>query len=184
MKPVAAAVVFAYLAVALAVGVLAGRKGDGGTNDFVAGERAFGPVVMYFVIGATIFFLMTMESRVKRGRALKAIHELRSIAHIIDMHQLTKDPVVFNPEVKPTASSPKRVLSKGDLSRYLDYCSEMLAVTGKLAALYAQAVPDTEVAEAVNDVEMLGSNLSRKIWQKIMLIGPSMATKPARRPRK
>ena len=55
MKPVAAAVVFAYLAVALAVGVLAGRKGDGGTNDFVAGERAFGPVVMYFVIGATIF---------------------------------------------------------------------------------------------------------------------------------
>ena len=26
------------------------------------------------------------------GRALKAIHELRSIAHIIDMHQLTKDP--------------------------------------------------------------------------------------------
>ena len=55
MKPVAAGVVFAYLAVALAVGVLAGRKGDGGTNDFVAGERAFGPVVMYFVIGATIF---------------------------------------------------------------------------------------------------------------------------------
>ena len=55
MKPLAAGVVFGYLAVALVVGVLAGRKGSGGTDDFVAGERAFGPLVMYFVFGATIF---------------------------------------------------------------------------------------------------------------------------------
>jgi SSS family solute:Na+ symporter len=55
MKPIAAAVVFAYLLVALVVGVAAGRKGRGGTDDFVAGERAFGPLVMYFVVGATIF---------------------------------------------------------------------------------------------------------------------------------
>lgn len=47
--------VFGYLAVALVVGVLAGRRGSGGVIDFVAGERAFGPVVMYFVMGATIF---------------------------------------------------------------------------------------------------------------------------------
>lgn len=55
MKPFAAAVVFSYLIVAVVLGVLAGRRGEGGTNDFVAGERSFGPVVMYFVIGATIF---------------------------------------------------------------------------------------------------------------------------------
>lgn len=55
MKPVAAAVLFAYLAATLVIGVLAGRKGRGGTDDFVAGERAFGPLVMYFVVGATIF---------------------------------------------------------------------------------------------------------------------------------
>ena len=55
MNTLAAGVVFSYLAVALVVGVLAGRKGSGGTDDFVAGERAFGPVVMYFVLGATIF---------------------------------------------------------------------------------------------------------------------------------
>ena len=53
--PLAAGIVFAYLAIALLLGVLAGRKGSGGTDDFVAGERAFGPLVMYFVIGATIF---------------------------------------------------------------------------------------------------------------------------------
>jgi SSS family solute:Na+ symporter len=55
VHPFAATVVFAYLLVALIVGVLAGRKGSGSTDDFVAGERAFGPLVMYFVIGATIF---------------------------------------------------------------------------------------------------------------------------------
>lgn len=53
--PLAAVIVFGYLAVALLLGILAGRKGSGGTDDFVAGERAFGPLVMYFVIGATIF---------------------------------------------------------------------------------------------------------------------------------
>ena len=56
------------------------------------------------------------------------------------------------------------------MSRYLDYCSELLAITGKLAALYAQAVPDEGVAQAVNDVELLGASLARKIWQKIGLI--------------
>ncbi|PRP97569.1 putative symporter YodF [Enhygromyxa salina] len=55
MKPLAAGVVFAYLLIALIVGVVAGRRGRGGTDDFVAGERAFGPLVMYFVVGATIF---------------------------------------------------------------------------------------------------------------------------------
>ena len=53
--PLAAGLVLGYLVLALVLGVLAGRKGSGGTDDFVAGERAFGPVVMYFVIGATLF---------------------------------------------------------------------------------------------------------------------------------
>src|SRR5690606_25851233 len=44
------------------------------------------------LVGAALFFLMTLETRLKRRRALAAIHELRAIAHIIDMHQLTKDP--------------------------------------------------------------------------------------------
>jgi hypothetical protein len=58
-------------------------------------------------------------------------------------------------------------------------------MTGKTAALYAQAVPDTEVVNAVNDVEALGGNLSRKIWQKIMLIEPEKtAAKRKTTPRK
>ena len=31
------------------------------------------------LIGATVFFFMTLETRIKRGKALKAIHELRRL---------------------------------------------------------------------------------------------------------
>jgi hypothetical protein len=114
--------------------------------------------------------LVRLEARIKRRRVAKNLHGLRSIIHVIDMHQLTKDPAALSSSYQATAASPSRTFSAPELARYLDYCSEMLAVTGKLAALYAQAVNDDGVAEAVNDIENLGSNLSRKIWQKIMLI--------------
>jgi len=38
------------------------------------------------VVGAGIIFLVTLGIRIRRVRALKAIHELRSIAHLIDQH--------------------------------------------------------------------------------------------------
>lgn len=36
--------------------------------------------------------------------------------------------------------------------------------------LYVQNFPDSVVIEAVNDIEMLGTNLGRKTWQKIMIL--------------
>lgn len=44
------------------------------------------------LMGAAIFFLTTLEARWKRHRAVAHLHELRTIVHVIDMHQLTKDP--------------------------------------------------------------------------------------------
>ena len=108
----------------------------------------------------------------------RGLHALRSVIHVIDMHQLTKDPVALDPAFQPTAASPERKMDAVALSRYLDYCSELLAITGKLAALYAQAVPDEGVASAVNDIEVLGSSLSRKIWQKIMILGSHPSGEP------
>ena len=49
-------------------------------------------VSVLIVVGAGIIFLVTLGIRIRRVRALYAIHELRSIAHLIDMHQLNKDP--------------------------------------------------------------------------------------------
>jgi hypothetical protein len=122
------------------------------------------------LLGAAILFLITTERRIKRGRALRAIHELRALAHVIDMHQLTKDPERALVRTKNTASSPKPDLTPGELTRYLDYCSEMLSLLGKLAALYVQRFDDPVALAAVNDVEQLTNGLSRKIWQKISIV--------------
>jgi hypothetical protein len=121
-------------------------------------------------IGIALFFLVTVEARIKRHRALKAIHELRAIAHIIDMHQLTKDPDNVLGRGPDTASSPKRSLTAFELTRYLDYCSELLSISSKVAALYVQQFDDPVTLSAVNDVEELTNGLSRKIWQKIIIL--------------
>ncbi len=66
-----AVILFGYLLVALLLGLLAGRRGSGSTSDFVAGERAFGPVLMYFVMGAMVFsayaLLGTPQRIISRG---------------------------------------------------------------------------------------------------------------------
>jgi len=65
------------------------------------------------LIGAALFFLFTIESRIKRNRSIKALNEIRSIAHVIDMHQLTKDPsfaVIWIIVVKCFPSQEKSLL--------------------------------------------------------------------------
>jgi hypothetical protein len=121
-------------------------------------------------VGAFIFFLVTLETRIKRRRALRAIHELRSIAHVIDMHQLTKDPEWVLDRGRETGVLPPRAMSRFDLSRYLDYCSEALSLTGKVAALYLKGFDDPVALQAVNEVEDLTTGLSRKIWQKLTIL--------------
>lgn len=125
------------------------------------------------LIGAAIFFLVTLETRFKRRRALAAIHELRAMAHIIDMHQLTKDPERMLTPQFDTNSSPRRILDAFALGRYLEYCSEMLALVGKIAAVYVQHFDDSVVLEAATEVEDLTTGLSQKIWQKITIIQQS-----------
>ena len=57
-----------------------------------------------------------------------------------------------------------------ELTRYLDYCAEMLALIGKRAALYGEHRRDGVVVEAVNDIESFTRGPGRKIWQKITII--------------
>jgi hypothetical protein len=132
-------------------------------------EAAINDLVL---IGAAIFFLVSLEGRIKRRRALQVLHELRSIAHVIDMHQLTKDP--NRDSSQNTLNSPTSNLSAQELARYLDYCTEMLSLAGKVASLYAQAIEDEVVLNTVNDIEDLTTAMSQKIWQKIMNIKQAM----------
>lgn len=137
------------------------------TNVVTVSEAIFNDLIL---LGAAIFFLISTESRIKRKRALKALNELRVIAHVIDMHQLTKDPNIILSEDNQTEHSPKRLLSKFELQRYLDYCSEGTALIGKVSALYSQSLPDEVVVSAVNEIEVLSTGLSRKIWQKLVIL--------------
>jgi hypothetical protein len=128
--------------------------------------------------GAAILSLLKLEERLKRRRALAALHELRSIVHVIDMHQLTKDPSKFTVRAN-TPSSPPLVLNEFQMTRYLDYCSEMLSLTSKVAVLFGQSLDDRAVAEVVSDIERVSSGLSQKIWQKIMILEELRTTKDA-----
>ena len=121
-------------------------------------------------LGIAVAFLVTVERRLRARDALAALHELRSVVHVIDMHQLTKDPDSTVHPDRRTEHSPARSLDRFELSRYLDYCSEMLSLTSKLAALYAQESSDATVLSTVREVEDVAGGLSNKIWQKLMVL--------------
>lgn len=164
-----AAMILSAAIIALLVGMLIHIRQfnfDDYTNFIQALEASISSVVF---IGAAILVLVSWENRIKRNRALKAIHELRAMAHIVDMHQLTKDPESYFGRLRG-APSPKRDLTPFELNRYLDYCSETLALLSKVAALYVQEFQDPVLLDAVDDVEDLASGLSRKIWQKLMIL--------------
>jgi hypothetical protein len=179
-------------------------------------------------LGGGIFFLSTLETRMKRRRALAALHELRALSHVVDMHQLRKTPrqsaeaadkpagvapsragpaaaaAVDNwsaPVAPPAASSPppasapaasapppdaragtgsgddypaggRRLLTGREMTQYLSFCTELLAIVSKIAAVYVQDFPDAQAMQAADQIETLTNGLSRKIWQKITLLNP------------
>jgi hypothetical protein len=166
-------------------------------SDAVQGLEATVNNIVF--LGIAVFFLLGWESRYKRRRALAALHALRSMAHIIDMHQLTKDPAWLlrggegagrggeaargeggesrgaagrgeGVAEAAGAARAKRAMDAHQLTRYLDLCSDLLSVISKVAALYVQRFQDPVTLAAVDEVESLASGLSRKIWQKIVLL--------------
>lgn len=147
-----------------------------GVSDLLqATEAAFNVIIL---LAMAMFFLYSLETRVKRRAVLAALHRLRSIVHIVDMHQLTKDPEHFFTPDMATSSSPTRSLTRFELVRYLDYCSELLSLASKVAALYLQHLNDAVILDAVNDIETIAASLSNKIWQKIMILDTTLPVEP------
>lgn len=167
LRLVGIAAVAVLTAFMIMITVFAARAGGEMTFNSVVGtmESAINDLAFF---GIAVFFLLRLETRVKRRRALEMLHELRSLTHIVDMHQLTKDPVMLT----TTAEG----MSPADLGRYLDFCSDMLSLIGKVSALMVQHFNDDVVLAAVNEIETLTTGLSRKMWQKITLLErPSLA---------
>ena len=117
-----------------------------------------------------LVFLWAVPERLERRALLRLLHRLRSLAHVIDMHQLSKDPEQVSPTYTPTAESIRHGLDAEQLHHYLGYCSEMLSLTAKTAALCAEHSADGVVLETISYIETLTTELSNKIWQKISLL--------------
>ena len=120
--------------------------------------------------GLTLLFLNALPDRLERRHLLRRLHRLRSLAHVIDMHQLTKDPERLRSDFEPTDATVAVDLSRAEMQRYLGYCSALLALVGKVAALCAEDSQDGLILETVSDSENLTNGMSRKIWQKISLL--------------
>ncbi len=165
---VALAILAMALVLVLGIGPLQPETGIRGLAELVQAIEASISTLVF--LGAAVFFLLSLENRLKRRRALLTLHQLRSVAHVVDMHQLTKDPAHVTLAAPDTRSSPRRTLAPADLGRYLDYCSELLSVISKLAALHVQHFKDAVTLAAVNDIESLTAGLSNKVWQKITLL--------------
>jgi hypothetical protein len=122
------------------------------------------------IAGGAALLLFSVEHRIHRQRVSKIVNRLRGIAHIIDMHQLTKDPEPMLSGLPLTPESPPRIADPALLGRYLTYSSEMLSLTGKLGYLCVQDYHDEEASETVNNLEELILGMSHKIWQKVSLV--------------
>jgi hypothetical protein len=110
-------------------------------------------------LGAFLLGFITLEVRLKRRRAIKAVNELRAVAHIVDMHQLAKDQTIgeFREQTTPEK-----------LDSYLHACIALLALLSKIGQLYVEHFPDTVATQSVNEFEMIATGLSNKIWMKIL----------------
>jgi hypothetical protein len=117
-----------------------------------------------------VVFLWAFPERLERRTLLGLLHRMRSLAHVIDMHQLSKDPEQLSPTYEPTAQSIVHGLDADQLYHYLTYCSEMLSLTAKTSALCGEHSSDGVVLETISYIETLTTELSNKIWQKISLL--------------
>jgi hypothetical protein len=119
--------------------------------------------------GIAIWFLSSLGNRVVRNDLIRRLYRLRSLAHIIDMHQMSKDPADLLPDSAPFRRIGRHMRPR-DYAFYLDYCSELLSLTSKAAALCAEEATDPLVLDTVSEIEVLTNGMSRKIWQKITLL--------------
>ncbi len=117
-----------------------------------------------------VFFLWAMPERLERRTLLDLLHRLRSLAHVVDMHQLDKDPEQARADYVPTAKSPPHRMNAEDLHHYFDYCSELVSLIAKTAALCAERTSDAVVLRTISEIETLAAQMSQKIWQKISLL--------------
>lgn len=67
---------------------------------------------------------------------------------------------------QPRAADHERT----QLHHCLDYCSELVSLVAKTAALCAERPCDPVVLGTVSEIETVTAHMSQKIWQKLSLL--------------
>ncbi|MDR3619310.1 MAG: hypothetical protein P4L85_08165 [Paludisphaera borealis] len=127
------------------------------TEVFEATDAGFNLVA---ILAGALWFLASFEARIKRRRVLGYIEELREFIHVIDVTQLYFTPDLYRPEAGPPLGGRKLDHT------YLLFCTEMLAVIGNLAPLYARGASGDTVLRAVADVDLLANSIALKLQSK------------------
>jgi hypothetical protein len=127
------------------------------TELFEAADAGFNLVV---ILAGALWFLITLEARIKRKKALGSIEELREFIHVIDVTQLYYTPDLYAPH-----SADSR--SPLDLDHtYLLFCTQMLGVISNLAPLYTRNAAGDSILRAAAEVEILANAISAKLLSK------------------
>ena len=133
-------------------------------------ESALNELVL---LGAGILFLVTLKRASSATASCKQSTACAPSPTSSTCISFTKDPDVHAAVTQATPHSPQRELTEYELGRYLDYCAEMLSLVSKIAFIYVNNFDDPVANSAVNELENLTNGLSRKIWQKIMILKSS-----------
>lgn len=91
---------------------------------------------MILLLAEGIVFLVGMKNRTRRHQALEALAEYRSLADLVELHQINKAPGLDLKEAPENDIRTVRTVEA--LASYLDFSGVLLSIIGKLSAYYAQ----------------------------------------------
>lgn len=128
------------------------------TELFEATDAGFNLLVL---LAGALWFLITIEARIKRRKALDSIEELREFIHVIDVTQLYYTPDLYKTDPASSHSSLNLDYT------YLLFCTQMLGVISNLAPLYTRGAAGDSILRAVSEVEMLASAITAKLQSKV-----------------
>ncbi len=131
------------------------------TDVFESTDAGFNLLVL---LAGVLWFFITLESRIKRKKALEFIEELREFIHVIDLTQLYYTPELYD---SGSANAPTQV---GLDYTYLLFCTQMFGVISNLAALYSRGGADDSILRAVSEVDMLATAVTTKLLSKVEMV--------------
>jgi len=127
------------------------------TELFEATDAGFNLLVL---LAGALWFLITIEARIKRKKALDFLEELREFIHVIDVTQLYHTPDLY--KANPASSHSSFNLDY----TYLLFCTQMFGVINNLAHLYTRGAAGDSTLRAVSEVEMLANAITAKLLSK------------------